>query len=142
MHFLFLLLLSQSSIKAKQLTSLLVQSLLNGEEELKNEKLVKLAADTKLDIKDAKSCVSLVEFILLSAAKNLVSGETLSSELQQLGLPKGHFLFSSPSSPSTTIIYQLLILNVLHFLQNIQHRCAKFTRRINRNWKKSFAALL
>ena len=63
-----------------------------SKEELKNEKLEKLAADTKLDIKDAKSCVSLLEFILLSAAKNLVNVDTLSSELQQLGLPKGKMI--------------------------------------------------
>lgn len=78
----------KSSIKAKQLASLIAQQLVS-QEELQNEKLEKLATDTKLELSDVKACVALVEFVLVNAAKYNVNGETLSSELQQLGLPKG-----------------------------------------------------
>lgn len=36
-----------------------------------------------------KATVAVLSFILSSAAKHSVDGESLSSELQQLGLPKG-----------------------------------------------------
>jgi hypothetical protein len=58
-------------------------------EPLQNEKLEKLATDTRLELNDIKACVALLEFILVSAAKYTCNSETLSSELQQLGLPKG-----------------------------------------------------
>lgn len=38
---------------------------------------------------DIKATVAVLSFILSSAAKHNVDGESLSSELQQLGLPKG-----------------------------------------------------
>lgn len=38
---------------------------------------------------DIKSSVAVLSFILSSAAKHDVDSESLSSELQQLGLPKG-----------------------------------------------------
>ena len=38
---------------------------------------------------DVKATVAVLSFILSSAAKHSVDGESLSSELQQLGLPKG-----------------------------------------------------
>ena len=49
----------------------------------------KLASDTKLEVNDIKASISLLLFVLTSAATHNVNGETLSSELQQLGLPKG-----------------------------------------------------
>ncbi len=67
---------------------MIVQLLLN-KESLQNEKIEKLSNDTKLEINDIKACIALVEFILTSAAKYNVNSETLSFELQQLGLPKG-----------------------------------------------------
>jgi hypothetical protein len=69
----------------------IAQSIVN-QEVLQNEKIEKLASDTKLEINDIKACVALIEFILKSASKYNVNSETLSSELQQLGLPKGIFL--------------------------------------------------
>lgn len=83
--------LLKSSIKAKQLAALIAQYLVS-QEKLQNEKLDKLANDTKLELSDVKACVALVEFVLVNAAKYNVNGETLSSELQQLGLPKGNML--------------------------------------------------
>lgn len=38
---------------------------------------------------DIKASVAVLSFILSSAAKHNVDSESLSSELQQLGLPKG-----------------------------------------------------
>ena len=86
---LFCLYFFKSSIKAKQLCVLLVTSMLS-KEPLQNEKLEKLATDAKLDMSDVKACVALVEFVMKSAARHGCNGETLSSELQQLGLPKEH----------------------------------------------------
>jgi len=42
-----------------------------------------------LEIGDIKASVAVLSFILSSAAKHDVDSESLSSELQQLGLPKG-----------------------------------------------------
>lgn len=38
---------------------------------------------------DVKAAIAVLDFILSNAAKHNVDGESLSSELQQLGLPKG-----------------------------------------------------
>jgi hypothetical protein len=80
----------KSSIKAKQLTVLITQSLLlNKTTNVELEKLEKLATDSKLELNDVKACVSLIEFVLISSSKHSVNSDVLSSELQQLGLPKG-----------------------------------------------------
>lgn len=42
-----------------------------------------------LESGDVKATVAVLSFILSSAAKHSVDSESLSSELQQLGLPKG-----------------------------------------------------
>ncbi|KAI6078001.1 COMM domain-containing protein 4 [Aix galericulata] len=39
---------------------------------------------------DVKATIAVLDFIFSSAAKHNVDGESLSSELQQLGLPKEH----------------------------------------------------
>jgi len=70
------------------LTTLIAQTLTN-KEVIQNERLEKFSSDTKLELNDIKACAALVEFILKSAVKYNVNSETLSSELQQLGLPKG-----------------------------------------------------
>lgn len=54
------------------------------------EKTLKLTADAKFESSDVKATVAVLSFILASAAKHSVDGESLSSELQQLGLPKEH----------------------------------------------------
>ena len=72
------------------MTTLIVQSFVSNET-IQNEKLVKFSNDTKLELNDIKACVALIEFILKSGGKYSVNSETLSSELQQLGLPKGDF---------------------------------------------------
>lgn len=54
------------------------------------EKITKLTADAKFESGDIKASVAVLSFILSSAAKHDVDSESLSSELQQLGLPKEH----------------------------------------------------
>ncbi|XP_067837214.1 COMM domain-containing protein 4 [Heptranchias perlo] len=54
------------------------------------EKIVKLTADAKFETSDIKATIAVLNFVLSSAAKYGVDGESLSSELQQLGLPKEH----------------------------------------------------
>jgi len=54
------------------------------------EKVYKLTADAKYDTGDVKASIAALNFILSSAAKYNVDGESLSNELQQLGLPKEH----------------------------------------------------
>ncbi|KAK2103444.1 COMM domain-containing protein 4 [Saguinus oedipus] len=61
-----------------------------GSDRLGYEKILKLTADTKFESGDVKATVAVLSFILSSAAKHSVDGESLSSELQQLGLPKEH----------------------------------------------------
>ncbi len=68
---------------------MLIAQTLTNKEVIQNERLEKFSNDTKLELNDIKACVALVEFILKSAVKYNVNSETLSSELQQLGLPKG-----------------------------------------------------
>ncbi|XP_076588904.1 COMM domain-containing protein 4 isoform X2 [Chaetodon auriga] len=54
------------------------------------DKVSKLTADAKFESGDIKASVAVLSFILSSAAKHDVDSESLSSELQQLGLPKEH----------------------------------------------------
>ncbi|KAL2093238.1 hypothetical protein ACEWY4_010550 [Coilia grayii] len=54
------------------------------------DKVEKLTSDAKFEIGDIKASIAVLSFILTSAAKHDVDSESLSSELQQLGLPKEH----------------------------------------------------
>lgn len=54
------------------------------------EKILKLTADAKFESGDVKATVAVLSFILSSAAKHSVDSDSLSSELQQLGLPREH----------------------------------------------------
>uniref|UniRef100_A0A672J442 COMM domain containing 4 n=1 Tax=Salarias fasciatus TaxID=181472 RepID=A0A672J442_SALFA len=54
------------------------------------DKVTKLTADAKFESGDIKASIAVLSFILSSAAKHDVDSESLSSELQQLGLPKEH----------------------------------------------------
>ncbi|XP_064169252.1 COMM domain-containing protein 4 isoform X2 [Anguilla rostrata] len=53
-------------------------------------KVAKITADAKFESGDIKASVAVLSFILSSAAKHDLDSESLSSELQQLGLPKEH----------------------------------------------------
>uniref|UniRef100_A0A8C1HV91 COMM domain containing 4 n=1 Tax=Cyprinus carpio carpio TaxID=630221 RepID=A0A8C1HV91_CYPCA len=54
------------------------------------DKVSKLTSDAKFESGDIKASIAVLSFILSSAAKHDVDSESLSSELQQLGLPKEH----------------------------------------------------
>ncbi|XP_071493829.1 COMM domain-containing protein 4-like [Diadema antillarum] len=77
-----------TSIKMKQLCGQVIKDLLG--EQIDYEKVYKLTADAKYEPGDVKASIAALTFILTSAAKYNVDGESLSNELQQLGLPKEH----------------------------------------------------
>ena len=52
-------------------------------------KVEKHTADAKLEQGDIKIVIAIIAFFITNAAKNDVDPDTLSTELQQLGLPKG-----------------------------------------------------
>ncbi|NWW95701.1 COMD4 protein, partial [Rhynochetos jubatus] len=78
----------QSSVKLKLICAQVLRDLLG--EPMEYEKILKLTSDAKLESGDVKATIAVLSFILSSAAKHNVDGESLSSELQQLGLPKEH----------------------------------------------------
>jgi hypothetical protein len=54
------------------------------------DKVLKLTTDAKFEISDVKASIAVLSFILSNATKFNVDAESLSNELQQLGLPKEH----------------------------------------------------
>ncbi|XP_044135702.1 COMM domain-containing protein 4 isoform X1 [Bufo gargarizans] len=77
-----------SSVKLKLICAQVLKEQLG--ETIDYEKIVKLTADARFESGDIKATVAVLCFILSSAAKHNVSGDNLSSELQQLGLPREH----------------------------------------------------
>ncbi|NXM77532.1 COMD4 protein, partial [Serilophus lunatus] len=77
-----------SSVKLKLICAQVLRDLLG--EAMEYEKILKLTLDAKLELGDVKATIAVLGFILSSAAKHSVDSESLSSELQQLGLPKEH----------------------------------------------------
>ncbi|XP_062998544.1 COMM domain-containing protein 4 [Elgaria multicarinata webbii] len=77
-----------SSVKLKLICAQVLKDLLG--EGIDYEKVLKLTSDAKFEPGDVKATVAVLSFILSSAAKHNVDSESLSSELQQLGLPKEH----------------------------------------------------
>ncbi|XP_056595836.1 COMM domain-containing protein 4 [Triplophysa dalaica] len=77
-----------SSVKMKLLCVQVIKDLLD--EGIDYDKVSKLTSDAKFESGDVKASIGVLSFILSSAAKHDVDGESLSSELQQLGLPKEH----------------------------------------------------
>lgn len=75
-----------TSIKIRQLCNQIVTFLLTGD--MNYDPVHKIASDAKFELSDAKAIVSAISFILTNATRHSVDGETLSNELQQLGLPK------------------------------------------------------
>ncbi|XP_041877713.1 COMM domain-containing protein 4 isoform X1 [Corvus kubaryi] len=75
-----------SSVKLKLICAQVLRDLLG--EAIEYDKILKLTSDAKLESGDMKATIAVLGFILSSAAKHNVDSESLSSELQQLGLPK------------------------------------------------------
>nr|XP_022303853.1 COMM domain-containing protein 4-like isoform X4 [Crassostrea virginica] len=77
-----------TSIKMKLLCVQVIKDMLS--EGIDYEKVYKITQDAKFELGDVKASIAALTFILSSAAKYHCDGETLSNELQQLGLPKEH----------------------------------------------------
>ncbi|KAM3827975.1 COMM domain-containing protein 4 isoform 2-T2 [Vipera latastei] len=75
-----------SSVKLKLICAQVLRDVLG--EGIDYDKILKLTSDARFEIGDVKATVAVLNFILSSAAKYNVDSESLSSELQQLGLPK------------------------------------------------------
>ncbi|KAF7987702.1 hypothetical protein HCN44_003565 [Aphidius gifuensis] len=78
-----------TSIKMKLLGQMIVKLIIN-EDQLDEDKVKKLTHDAKLDFDDAKAIIAAIELILTSSVRYGVNATDLSSELQQLGLPREH----------------------------------------------------
>ncbi|OCT89480.1 uncharacterized protein LOC100126646 isoform X2 [Xenopus laevis] len=77
-----------SSVKLKLICAQVLKKQLG--EKIDYEKIVKLTSDARFESGDIKATVAVLCFILSNAAKHNVSSDNLSSELQQLGLPREH----------------------------------------------------
>ncbi|MEE6527243.1 hypothetical protein FKM82_028476, partial [Ascaphus truei] len=76
-----------SSVKLKLICVQVLKEQLG--ETIDYEKILKLTSDARFESGDIKATVAVLSFIVSSAAKHSVSSDSLSSELQQLGLPRG-----------------------------------------------------
>lgn len=77
-----------TSVKMRLLCSQVIRDLIG--EGIDYVKVEKLTSDAKYELSDIKASIAALSFILSSAAKYSVDGDSLSNELQQLGLPKEH----------------------------------------------------
>ncbi|CAL1270812.1 unnamed protein product [Larinioides sclopetarius] len=75
-----------SSVKMKLMGNQVVNGILGNSIDYEN--INKLTADAKLEKGDVKATIAAISFILTSSAKHGIDEESLSNELQQLGLPK------------------------------------------------------
>ncbi|KAF2068727.1 hypothetical protein CYY_009948 [Polysphondylium violaceum] len=78
-----------TNIRIKLLTVQVINSLSSGEN-IDFEKVEKLVKDAGFALSDIKALVAAIHFIIFNSVKNDVDESTLSTELQQLGLPKEH----------------------------------------------------
>lgn len=77
-----------TSIKIRILGQAVAKYLTEGE--LDEDKIKKVTQDAKIEPSDAKAMIAALELIFVSSARYGVSAADLSSELQQLGLPREH----------------------------------------------------
>ncbi|KDR18862.1 COMM domain-containing protein 4-like [Zootermopsis nevadensis] len=77
-----------TSVKMKLVCQHVTRSLLG--EDMDFERVKKLTADAKFESGEVKASVAALLFVLATSARHGVDGETLGSELQQLGLPREH----------------------------------------------------
>jgi len=85
-----------TSIKTKMLSTYILQTHLGqslaGPKDLDMNKLLRLTSDAKFGADDVKAASAALTFILFSSAKHDCQPSEVTSELQQLGLPKEHSL--------------------------------------------------
>ena len=77
-----------TSVKMRLLCTQIIKDLLG--ESIDYAKVEKLTSDAKYELSDVKGSIAALSFIISSATKYSVDGDSLSNELQQLGLPKEH----------------------------------------------------
>lgn len=77
-----------TSVKMRLLCGQVIKDLLG--DSIDYSKVEKLTSDAKYELSDVKASIAALSLILCSAAKYSVDGDSLSNELQQLGLPKEH----------------------------------------------------
>ncbi len=77
-----------TSIKTRQITSVVVDSILSPEQDQNQVDQVKKLTGDKFSENDNKAVFALINFILTSAGKFEADPDILESELQQLGLPR------------------------------------------------------
>lgn len=82
-----------TSVKMKLLVGAVIKDICGTP--LDYAKVQKWTADAKLSTADVKACIACLVFVISHAAKHGVDGDTLSRELQQLGLPKENATSSS-----------------------------------------------
>ncbi|XP_004364226.2 hypothetical protein CAOG_03387 [Capsaspora owczarzaki ATCC 30864] len=82
------LLSKMTSVKMKLLVVQVIDSIIGGN--IDYNKVFKLTSDAKYELSDVKASIAAISFIISSSSKYAVDGESLSNELQQLGLPKEH----------------------------------------------------
>ncbi|XP_015521628.2 COMM domain-containing protein 4 isoform X1 [Neodiprion lecontei] len=114
-----------TSIKMKVLGQLVAKSLTEGT--LDEDKVKKLTQDAKLEPGDTKAIVAALNLILSSSTSHAVSATDLSSELQQLGLPREHSttlarIYTEHSPQITaTLSAQSLRLKRLSFIETLEN---------------------
>eukprot|EP01100_Stratorugosa_tubuloviscum_P001177 TRINITY_DN1263_c1_g2_i1.p1 TRINITY_DN1263_c1_g2~~TRINITY_DN1263_c1_g2_i1.p1 ORF type:complete len:207 (+),score=89.90 TRINITY_DN1263_c1_g2_i1:26-622(+) len=77
-----------TSLRVKLICAQIIEHILG--KELDQEKITKLTRDVGLDQSDVNASIAALIFIISNAVKHEVEDTTLSTELQQLGLPKEH----------------------------------------------------
>ncbi|GFQ80176.1 COMM domain-containing protein 4 [Trichonephila clavata] len=75
-----------SSVKMKLICTHVINGLLGTPVDF--EKVTKLTSDAKYEKSDVKATIAAISFILTNSTKHSIDEESLSNELQQLGLPK------------------------------------------------------
>ncbi len=75
-----------TSVRMKILVLQILSNCIQGT--YNNEKLLKLANDNSEGLSDLKGAVAAVHFMVVNAAKYDIDENSLSTEIQQLGLPK------------------------------------------------------
>lgn len=121
-----------TSVKMKLVCQQVAKSLLG--EHMDFERVKKLTADAKFESGEVKASVAALMFVLATSARHGVDAETLSSELQQLGLPREHAmaLCRVYSENLTAISSRLQDQSLrLNRLQDVQWRLDKVV--VNKN---------
>ncbi|GAB1604284.1 COMM domain-containing protein 4-like [Argonauta hians] len=115
-----------TSIKMRLLCGQVINSILSSD--IDYEKVAKITADAKFDVGDIKASIAALCFIIRSAAKCDVDSDTLSNELQQLGLPKEH----------STPLCKLYGDNVSKFQEQLRKQSLRLSQMDSVEWRVDY----